>query len=106
MEALSKEAEETAAVIAQSAEPVADAFVNEQLKPRAHQSASDLEPQVGHILTFGRSAKNLFLNLKSHQDRYAAPCILQKLYEAADRLQPVTFCLWRCFVGLRSAGWC
>lgn len=49
MEALSKEANETAHIISENAEPIADAFVNNQLKPRAHEFADNLEPQVAIV---------------------------------------------------------
>lgn len=51
MEAVSKEANETAHIVAENAEPIAEAFVENQLQPRAHELADNLEPQVRATLT-------------------------------------------------------
>lgn len=55
VEALSKEANETAHIIGTNAEPIAEAFVDQQLKPRTHEFASELEPQVLHLLVVTQS---------------------------------------------------
>ncbi len=55
VEALSKEANETAHIIGTNAEPIAEAFVDQQLKPRAHEFASELEPQVLLLLVVTQS---------------------------------------------------
>lgn len=46
VEAISKEANASAHIIATNAEPIAEAFVENQLQPRAHELADNLEPQV------------------------------------------------------------
>ena len=46
VEAISEEANKSAHIIATNAEPIAEAFVENQLQPRAHELAENLEPQV------------------------------------------------------------
>ena len=46
VEAISEEANKSAHIIATNAEPIAEAFVDNQLRPRAYELAENLEPQV------------------------------------------------------------
>jgi hypothetical protein len=46
VEAVSDEANKSAHIIATNAEPIAEAFVDNQLRPRAYELAENLEPQV------------------------------------------------------------